>query len=70
MAAVTITFPAATCVKGRTYRILDYSGNANTDNITLSAAGSPTIKGPFVIDTDNGGILMTADGTDWHSVYL
>jgi hypothetical protein len=53
-------------VTGRTYRIKDISGAANTNNITITPA-SGTIDGAanYVINTNYGSIDMVYNGSEW-----
>ena len=66
--SVSIDIPASE--KGRTLIIKDESGSANTNNITLSSAGSETIDGSsnYIIDTDYGVVRLINDGNDNWSV--
>ena len=63
----TITLPDVTAVSdGRIYIIKDESGSANTNNITINAAGSDTIDGQSstVLDSNYGTIKIVGNGTD------
>jgi hypothetical protein len=58
--AVTIDLMAASAVDGYPVAVKDSSGNANTNNITITANGSDTIEGSasITINTDYGGVKL------------
>lgn len=67
-AARTVTLPAASAVPaGTEISVRDASGNAGTNNINFSAAGSDTIVGATAIATNNGGARLLSNGVDkWY----
>lgn len=60
--ARAITLPTATCVQGYRVTIIDDSGNANSNNITISTEGSEQINGSdtLVISSDYGAVTLAA----------
>lgn len=65
--ALTITLTAAT--NGRTIRIVDVSGTAATNNITITPNGADTINGNanLIINLNNGSVdLVGTQGTGWN----
>lgn len=66
--AITITLPAPTV--GRTLVIKDASGNAVTNNITISHHSAETIDGAttFVISNSYQSVTLSSDGTNWFAV--
>ncbi len=67
---ISVTLPSANSVTpGRQYAVIDKTGSAASNNITVAAAGTDTIRGlgSFVINTNYGAILLTANssGTGW-----
>lgn len=65
--ARTVTLPAANAfVAGQLIYVKDGNGNAGTNNVTVSRAGSDTIDGgsatSVVISTNNGKIWLESDG--------
>jgi hypothetical protein len=67
---VTLTLPSAAdaLAAGTTYVVYDVDGNAGTNNITVSRAGSDTIDGATsaTISTNNGKLrLIAISGTEW-----
>ncbi len=66
--AVAVTLPAPGALNtGRILVIKDKSGNAQVNNITISASGGSTIDGSAskVINTLYGRIALQSDGTNW-----
>ena len=65
--AVSVTLPANTA--GRLIRVKDESGNASTQNITVSPA-SGTIDGAatYVINTNYGKATFFGNGTNWFTI--
>jgi hypothetical protein len=64
-AARNITLPLASAVSsGRVYIVKDSTGSANTNNITITAAGSDTIDGgaTFVYNSNLGSFWVVGDG--------
>lgn len=67
-AAITLNLPDATTVlNGKEYYIKDYSGNANTFNITVTPNGAQKIDGAAtnVISTAYGSIRIFTDTANW-----
>lgn len=66
---LTVTLPAASSVlEGRFYKIVDETGTAGTDNITIAADGSDTIIGEasILISDNYNSITVYSDGsTKW-----
>ena len=63
--ATTLTLPKSAPI-GTNYMIKDSSGNANTNNITVSANTGDTIQGSAtnVINTNYGLLKLVYDGTN------
>jgi len=61
-----ITFPAGT--SGQFYTVIDTSGAANTNNITITASGGQLLNGAasYVINSVFGAVTFQFDGTNWH----
>ena len=65
-AARAITMPAASA--GAWFRVKDSTGDCNTNNFTLTRAGSESIEGIAankVLQTNWGSWTVVSDGTDW-----
>lgn len=65
--ARAITLPLASAVvSGRIYIVKDITGSANTNNITVNAAGSDTIDGDasFAYNSNYGSFWIIGNGTD------
>lgn len=65
-AAINLTLPTPTA--GRTLRIRDIGGQAETNNITLVRHGSESINGlaaSRILQTNFGLWIVTSDGTNW-----
>lgn len=66
-AAVAVTLPAG--VNGQTYIIHDGTGDAATNNVTITPTGSDTISGAstFVLNRSKGAVVLqySTTGTDW-----
>jgi len=66
----SITLPLASAVDtGRVYIIKDISGQSNTNNITVTAAGSDVIDGSATatLDSNFGSIFLVGDGSgNWY----
>jgi hypothetical protein len=63
---ITITLPTPT--NGRTLIIVDISGNAQTNNITIAPHASEKIEGlnsSKIYQTNFGSLVLVADGTNW-----
>lgn len=69
-AAITVQLATARLRAGGWYRIIDISGNASANNVTIEGEGSQTINGPTVIDTNHGGVEYSTNGTAWFGRYL
>jgi hypothetical protein len=69
--ARVITLPAANAVAfGRYYWIVDTSGNAYTNNLTIECVGLDDIDGATsaVVNVNYGGVLLVSDGSStWHA---
>ena len=71
--AKTINLPAASAVDpGRFYIFRDVSGNAGTNNITITPNGGDLIEGSagsLTVDVDDGTVTLASDGTSgWYRV--
>lgn len=66
--AVTVNLPAG--VTGQTFAIIDGTGDAASNNITIDPNSSETINGSstYVINVNNGGVHIVYDGSDWKVV--
>lgn len=62
----TVTLPS-TAATGQIFYIVDASGSAGTDNITIATAGSENIDGAATatISTNYGGVTVQFDGTNY-----
>jgi len=70
--AITVHLPnAATLATGQTYVIKDETGNANTNNITISASGTQTIDGQnsIILLSPYSAISLYCNGADKYFVY-
>jgi hypothetical protein len=65
--AVAIDLKTAQMLEGRTIFIHDCDGNASVNNITVTTEGAELINGgaSVALATDNGGLIITSDGTGW-----
>jgi hypothetical protein len=68
----TITLPLASGVSaGRFYILLDRTGNARANNITVARSGSDLINGltSLTIDSDRSSTMITGDGSgNWYII--
>jgi len=71
-AAVTVSLPPATNLRGKRFRIEDFGGNAAVNNITISAVAAQTIKragaaaaASTAITTQHDTKTFRSDGTGW-----
>lgn len=64
-AAVTVNLPAG--VLGQTFFIVDGTGDASSNNVTIDPNGAETINGSatYVINKDRAGVLIGFNGTSW-----
>lgn len=64
-AAVTVNLPAG--VSGLRAVIVDGTGDASSNNITIDANSTQTINGSltYVINVDRGGVVLSWTGSDW-----
>ncbi|NDE68197.1 hypothetical protein EB052_01170 [bacterium] len=70
-AGFTINLPSAVGITGRAYTIKDSEGNANIENITITAAtGTVAIDGSMskIISTPMKSVTLVSDGTGWKTV--
>jgi len=69
--ARAITLNTALLTAGRTYIIVDESGAAGTNNITIQTQGAETINGAatLVISVNYGAIFIYTDGSNWFAIY-
>lgn len=69
--AVAVTLPAG--VAGQIFVILDGTGDASTNNITITPNGGQTINGAatLVLDHDRQAVMIqySSTGTDWKVLY-
>lgn len=63
--AITVTLPAATNFNGRRLIIKDKSGNASTNNITVSGAQTVDGAASKTINTNYGVLRVESDGSNW-----
>lgn len=63
--AVAVNLPAG--VTGQTFLIVDGTGDAKTNNITITGNGGQLINGAanFLIDHNRGAVYLVFDGTGW-----
>lgn len=64
----TITLPDATTLPvAQSFCIVDESGGAATNNITIATVGGQTINGAtsFIMDNDYGSVELYTSGTNW-----
>jgi len=63
--SASVTLPAG--VLGQIYAIIDGSGAAETNNITISTTGGQTIAGlsTYVLRANNGAVAVIFDGSNW-----
>ena len=63
---VTITLPTAVGIRGKTFTIKDWLGNAATKNITVATTGGQTIDGTTLTITANYGFrTVVSDNANW-----
>lgn len=66
--AFTITLPSPTGIAGKIFRIIDSTGNFQTNNLTLARSASEKIEGlaaSKVLQTNWGWFTIVTNGTDW-----
>lgn len=65
--AVTITLPTAVGIRGKQYIIKDYTGTANSNNITIATTGGQTIDGAAgsTISTNYGKLYVVSNNVNW-----
>lgn len=63
----TVTLPTAVGIGTRVYIIIDETGTANTNNITVATTSSQTINGAStqVINTAYGSLKVYSNGANW-----
>lgn len=63
----TVTLPTAVGIGNRIYIIIDETGTANTNNITVATTSSQTINGAAtkVINTAYGSLKVYSNGANW-----
>jgi hypothetical protein len=67
--AFTLTLPSPTGLGGKLYRIIDSTGNFQTNNLTLAPSASEKIEGlaaSKILQTPWGWFTITTNGTDWY----
>lgn len=67
--AITITLPLASTAANQTFYVVDETGDASTNNITIATSGSDTLNGApnKIISTDYTSIQIYSDGgTGYH----
>jgi hypothetical protein len=64
--AAAVTFPSG--VKGQIYAIIDGSGAAATNNITITGTGGQTLAGAatYVLAANYGAVAFIFDGSNWN----
>jgi len=65
-ASITVTLPVVTT--GTTYIVKDYTGNANTNPIAITASTSLDNSTNALIDTPYGSISLLYNSIDWSIV--
>ena len=66
--AITVNLPAAAAVAAyKSYTFKDTGNNANSNNITIDAAGDQRIDGQttYTINTNGGAVTIVSDGGGW-----
>lgn len=65
--AITVTLGSVEVYEGSVVKVVDKSGNASTNNITIDTAGSETINGEtsVVINSNFEALTLQSDGTNW-----
>lgn len=65
--ARTITLPASTNQGGRIFIVMDSSGDAGTNAITVNTTGGETINGAATasISDDYGALILQTDASNW-----
>lgn len=68
--AITVTLPPARFNKERMLTVVDRSGNAAANNVTLDGNGAETINGAatFAMNVNRMSITLHCDGTEWYIV--
>lgn len=67
--AVTITLSTADAKKGRVITVVDVSGNAGTNNITINTEGTANINGgTLTISSNYGSFKVICNGTNWFTI--
>ena len=66
--ARTITLPPAGDCPDRVYWIMDKSGGAGTNHITIQPDGAELInaQATYVINKNYGGVVIQSDGSNWY----
>lgn len=64
--AAAVTFPAG--VKGQIFAVIDGSGAAATNNITITGTGGQTLAGSatYVLKANYGAVAFIFDGSNWN----
>jgi hypothetical protein len=63
-AAVAVNLPAG--ANGMQYVIVDGTGDAATNNVTITpASGNINGSGTYVLNVDRGGVVLSYTGTEW-----
>ena len=66
--AVTVTLLDAQAVDGRIITIKDTSGDASSNNITITSQTNDVDGGSVVINTNYGKVTVVSDGNDWFTI--
>lgn len=66
--AFTLTLPDPSTIAGKIFRVIDTTGNFNTNNLTLARHASEKIEGlaaSKILQTNWGWFQITTNATDW-----
>lgn len=66
--AISIVLPTAVSSANRTIRVMDASGSAATNNVTVTVSGGGTISGAanYVINSAYGTVGLISNGSVWY----